>query len=186
MYGVYRVSPLGCAYYTMVGITIVMLWITGMVFHDWRVETAGVWTTGTITTINHCHDHSNQVLSTVQFTVTYADTHGVHYTSQTNCEYDTYRVGQSIAIRYLPSDPKYILTRVDIGGGQGFPLIMVGIFDIILSAVVVVGAILMIRASRRKRATPHQATQLAPVAFGARAYHQPRRGRLPRRLRHRH
>lgn len=186
MYGAYRVSPLGCAFYTLVGLTILMLWITSMIFHDWRVETAGVWTTGQITHISHCHNSHDQVLSTVQFTVVYTDTRGVHHTSQTNCEYDTYRTGQSIALRYLPGDPNYVLTRADIGGGQGFPLLMVSILDVVFSTLVAVGAFLWIRAARRKRAVQSQMASMAAITPDLHADHQPRHGRLPRRLRHQH
>lgn len=183
---VYRVSPLGCAYYTLVALTILMFFFTSLTFRDWRVETAGVWTTGQITSVSHCRDRHNQVLSTVQFTVTYTDTHGIHHTSQTNCEYDTYRVGQSIAIRYLPSDPGYILTRVDIGGGQGFLLIVLSILDVVFSAIVAVVAILKIRYARRERALQSQTAPPAAVAPGERTSRQSTRGRLPRRLRHHH
>lgn len=185
MYGASRLSPLGCAYYTFVGITILMFFFTVMTYRDWRVETAGVWATGQVVAISHCRDRHNQVISTVQFTVSYTDLHHVLHTAQTNCEYNTYHVGQSIAIRYLPDDPEYVLTRVDIGGGQGFPLIVLIALDVVFTAIVVTVAFLAMRASMRKRASQGRSAQPALIAIGKRVHQQPPYGRLPRRLRRR-
>ena len=185
MYGVYRISPLGCVYYTLTGLTIALFIITALIFHDWQVETSGVWTTGHIISVSHCRNRSNQMLSTVQFTVAFTDTHGVHQVAQTGCEDNTLRAGQTIAVRYLPSDPGYILTRADIGGGQGLPLIGVLILDATLSAVVIVGGGLMVRAARRKRVAAAPAPLAAQAASAVRSPYRPWHGRLPRRLRHR-
>ncbi len=163
MYGASRLSPVGCAFYTFVGITISMLFFTWLTFRIWHVETAGVWTTGQIVGLSHCHDRHNNELATVNLQVSFTDTGGAQHVSQTDCEYDTVKVGQSIAIRYIPGDPGYILTRDDIGGGQGFPLAVLALLDVVCVTIVTLVAVLAIRASRRA----DHAQQTAKTASGA-------------------
>src|SRR5579859_3475381 len=174
MYGASRLSPIGCAFYTFVSITILMLVFTWLTFRVWRVETAGVWTTGQIVAISHCHGHGNKELVTVNLDVSFTDTRGAQHVSQTDCEYDTVKVGQSIAIRYIPGDPGYILTRDDIAGGQGFPLAVLALIDVVCVTIVTLVAVLAIRASRHA-ARAQQAAKAARPALEAYAFHPSRR-----------
>jgi hypothetical protein len=174
MYGASRLSPIGCAFYTFMGITIVMLVCTWLTFRVWRVETTGIWTTGQIVAISHCHDRHNQELATVNLNVAFTDTSGAGHVSQTDCEYDTVKVGQSIAIRYIPGDPDYILTRDDIGGGQGFPLLVLTLIDIVCVTIVTLVAALAIRASRRAKRVQRTAKG-GSAALGTHAFPSARR-----------
>lgn len=174
MYGASRLSPVGCAFYTFVTITIMMLLFTWLTFRVWHVETAGIWTTGQIVAISHCHDRHNQELATVNLDVAFTDTSGVQRVSQTDCQYDTVKVGQSVAIRYIPGDPSYIVTRDDIAGGQGFPLLVLALIDVVCVPIVTLVAVLAIRARRRaKRA--QQAAKTARSVLGTYTFHPTRR-----------
>src|SRR5689334_4630249 len=80
-----RVSPLGCAYYTLVGITLCFLWITGMIFQQWRIETAGVSSPGTVVVVTPCYDRHGARLATVNLTLQFVDAHGAQHNAQTPC-----------------------------------------------------------------------------------------------------
>ena len=174
MYGASRLSPIGCAFYTFVTITIMMLLFTWLTFRVWHVETAGIWTTGQIVAISHCHDRHNQELATVNLDVAFTDTNGDQRVSQTDCQYDTVKVGQSVAIRYIPGDPGYIVTRDDIAGGQGFPLFVLILIDVVCVPIVTLVAVMAIRA-RRRATRAQQAAKAARPALGAYPFHPARR-----------
>lgn len=146
-----RVSPLGLAWSMLCALTLGFLLITAQLFQEWRIETAGVWSTGTIVGINHCYNHSVR-LATVHLDVQFTDHHGASHVSQTDCEYDRYTVGQSIAVRYLPEDPGHVLIHADIGGGQGQPLIVLLALDVICVPLSVLATVYALRRMRRQEA----------------------------------
>jgi hypothetical protein len=74
MYGASRLSPIGCAFYPFVGISILMLMFTWLTFRVWRVETAGVCATGRIVGISHCRGRDNKELATANLDVAFTDT----------------------------------------------------------------------------------------------------------------
>lgn len=141
----------GCASTFLVGMTLAMFVFTGFIFRMWLVATAGVWATGRVVAISRCLDRHGHVLPSAELTLAYTDQKGVRHRGQTNCEDLRYEVGQSLPVRYLPSDPSYVLLKDDIDGGLGGVLIGFAACDVVLSSIVTVGAVVRIRASRRAR-----------------------------------
>jgi hypothetical protein len=47
------------------------------------------------------------------------------------CVSNIYTWEQKVKFKYVPGDPKYILLKENIGGGQGFPLAVMSIFETI-------------------------------------------------------
>ena len=139
---------LGCAYLALVGLTLYFLWITVLLFQDWRIQTAGVWSTGTIVAITPCSNRQGTPLGTVHLAVQFVDLHGRRHLSQTLCEDDHYAVGQPLAVRYLQSDPGHILTHADLSGWQGFPLLAILLVDALGIMVSILGGISGARAAR--------------------------------------
>jgi hypothetical protein len=143
-----HLSPLGCAYLALVGLTLYFLWLTVLLFQDWRIATAGVWSTGTVVAVTPCSNRHGTPLGTVHLAVQFVDPHGTRHLSQTVCEDNHYAVGQPLAVRYLLSDPGHILIHADLSGWQGFPLLAILLVDALCIVVSVLGGIYGVRAAR--------------------------------------
>lgn len=159
-----RISPLGFVWLMLGVLTLGSLLVTAQLFQDWRIETAGVWSTGTIVGIEHCYNHSVR-LATVYLDVQFTDHHGASHISQTGCEYDRYNVRQSISVRYLPENPSHILIPADIHGGQ--PLIFVLKIDAICVPLSVLATVYALRRMRRQEAERAEARRQQIEYFAA-------------------
>lgn len=146
-------------------ITLSVLFLTCEVFSYWLVESQGVWADGQIVSISQCigryENHHD-----VHLSVSYLDRDGYQHVSETGCQMDSYVVGQFITIRYLPVVPWFILTREDIGDGQGRPLLILVVIDAICVPSAVVGLVYMTRAYRRRFAEGVAARQAIAAARG--------------------
>lgn len=163
-----RVSPLGLAWSVLCAMTILFLVVTAQLFQDWRIETAGVWSMGTIVSINRCYNSHGVRLATVHLDVHFTDHHEASHISQTDCEYNRYNVGQSISVRYLPENPSHILIPADINGGQGLPLIVLLALDAICVPLSVLATVYALRRMRRQEAERAEARRQQIEYFAAR------------------
>jgi hypothetical protein len=93
-----------------------------------RVLLSGVQTQGTVVVGDHC-SHSAETV-TVAFTDTNGATHRVRHTNFTiGCPGDYY-VGESVSIRYVPSDPGVLMTGPEMSNLWD-SLIMTGLGDVV-------------------------------------------------------
>jgi hypothetical protein len=92
-----------------------------------RVLLSGVQTQGTVVVGDHCSRSLEMV--TVAFTDTKGATHRVRHTNFTiSCPGDYY-VGESVTVRYVPSDPGVLMTGPEISN-LGYSLIVTGLLDV--------------------------------------------------------
>lgn len=147
MYG--RLSLREFAYAMLAMVTLLFAIFTVIIFQSWRIDTAGVWGTGTVTSITHCVSSKGQTLSTVHLEITFTDAHGQRHRSQSQCENDTYSVGESLTIRYLPDDPSSILLKDEIGSGYGSTLATLLVLDALCLPLVIFFTVRAVRKTRQ-------------------------------------